>query len=108
MKRHFEHGNLVKLFETKGLKLLCNVMHRWISMLCPMKKMFVDYKTTLVVHMNNNLNHVVTTKTKFLEYFCDIEVVMGLMCIKPMLAVVHALIKFAHAHDMCDFVTVVK
>jgi hypothetical protein len=79
-------------------------------MLCPMKKMFVDYKTIIVVHMNNNLNCVVTTKTKFLEYFCNIEVVMGLICIMPMLEVVHALIKFAHAHahDMCDFVTIVK
>jgi hypothetical protein len=76
-------------------------------MLCPMKKVFVDYKTILIVHMNN-LNRVVTTKTKFLEYFCDIEVVLGLICIMPMLEVVHALIKFAHAHDMCDFVTIVK
>jgi len=76
-------------------------------MLCPMKKVFVDYKTILIVHMNN-LNRVVTTKTKFLEYFCDIEVVMGLICIMPMLEVVHALIKFAHARDMCDFVTIVK
>jgi hypothetical protein len=84
-------------------------MPRLISMLCPMKKMFVDYKTILVVHMNNlNLNCLVRTKTKFLEYFCDIEVVMGLMGIMPMLEVVHALIKFAHACDMCDIVTVVK
>ncbi len=43
-----------------------------------------------------------------LEYFCDIVVVMGLMCIMPMLEVVHALMKFAHARDMCDFVTIVK
>jgi hypothetical protein len=82
-------------------------MPRWISKLCPMKKMFLDYKTILVVHMNN-LNHVVTTKTKFLEYFHEIEVVVGLICIMPMLEVVHALIKFAHACDMCDFVTIVK
>jgi hypothetical protein len=33
---------------------------------------------------------------------------MGLMCIMPMLEVVHALMKFAHARDMCDFVTIVK
>jgi hypothetical protein len=53
----------------------------------PNEKKFVHYKTILVIHMNNNLNHVKTTKTKFLEYFCDIEVVMGLICIMPMLEV---------------------
>jgi hypothetical protein len=59
--------------------------------------------------MNNDLNCVVATK-KNLEYFCDVEVVMGLMCIMPMLKVVHALIKFVQACDtfVCDFVTIVK
>jgi hypothetical protein len=59
--------------------------------------------------MNNDLNHVVVTNTNF-EYLCDIEVIMGLMCIKPMLKALCALIKFAHACDtfVCDFVTNVK
>jgi hypothetical protein len=91
-KKHLEHGSLPKLLETKGLKLFCNVKAMWISMLSLMKKVFVEYKT-LMVHMNNDLNHVVATKTN-LEYLCDVEVVMGLMCIMPMLKVVHALIKF--------------
>jgi hypothetical protein len=53
----------------------------------------------------NDLNHVVATKTN-LEYHCDVEVVIGLMCIMPMLKVVHALIKFVQACDtflwFCD------
>jgi len=70
--------------------------------------MFTKYKT-LVVHTNNDLNHVVVTKTNF-EYFCDIEMIMGLVCIMPMLKAFHALIKFAQACDtfVCDFVTNVK
>jgi len=40
-----------------------------------MKIMFAKYKT-LMVHMNNNLNHVMVIK-KNLEYVCDIEMVMG-------------------------------
>jgi hypothetical protein len=48
-----------------------------------MKRMFVEYKT-LMVHMNNDFNHVVATKTN-LEYLCDVEVVTKLMCIMPML-----------------------
>lgn len=39
---------------------------------------------------------MVATK-KNLEYICDIELVMGLMCIMPMIEVVHIFIKFAHA-----------
>jgi len=107
-KRHLEHGNLAKLLKTKGLKLLHNVKAMWISMLSLMNRLFVEYKT-LMVHMNNDLNCVVATKTN-LEYLCDIEVVMGLMCIMPMLKAIHALIKFVQACDtfVCDFVTVVK
>lgn len=66
-------------------------------MLSLMKKMFSEYKT-LVVHMNSDLNHVVATKTN-LKYLRDIEVIMGLTCIMPMLEEIHALIKFIHAHD---------
>jgi hypothetical protein len=73
-----------------------------------MKKMFVEYKT-LVVHMSNDLKHVVATKTN-LEYLCNIEVVVRLMCIMPMLETIHALFKFVQAHDtfVCDFVTIVN
>jgi hypothetical protein len=73
-----------------------------------MKKMFVEYKT-LVVHMNNDLNHVVAAKTN-LEYMSNIEVVVRLMCIMPMLETIHAFIKFVQSHDtfLCDFVTIVN
>jgi len=64
-------------------------------MLSLMRRVFVEYKT-LMVHMNNDLNCVVVTKTN-LEYLCDIEMVIRLMCIMPMLEVVHALIKFIQA-----------
>jgi len=94
-KRHLEHGNLAKLLESKGLKLLHNVKAMWISMLSLMKKVLVEYKT-LMVQMTNDFNRAVATKTN-LEYLCDVEVVMGLMCIMPMLKVVHALIKFVQA-----------
>jgi hypothetical protein len=91
-KRHLEHGILAKLLETKGLKLLHNVKVMWISMLSLMKRMFAEYKT-LMVHMIDDLNRVVATKTN-LEYLWDIQAVIRLMCIMPMLKVVHALIKF--------------
>ncbi len=64
-------------------------------MLSLMKRVLAEYKT-IMVRMNNDLNRVVATKTN-LEYLCDIEMVIGLMCIMPMLEVVHALIKFIHS-----------
>jgi len=60
-----------------------------------MKKVLAEYKT-LMVQMTNDLNREMATKTN-LEYLCDVEVVMGLICIMPMLKVVHALIKFVQA-----------
>jgi hypothetical protein len=42
---------------------------------------------------------------------CDVEVVMGFVCIMPMLKAMHELIKFAQSHDLIlfyDFMGVVK
>jgi hypothetical protein len=103
-----DHGTLDKFLETKGFLLLHNVKTRWISILSFTKQILAKYKT-LVVNTHDNLHIVAATKTN-LQYLCDIEVVMGLAYIMPLLESAHALIKFAHAHDtfVCDFVTVVK
>jgi hypothetical protein len=53
---------------------------------------------TLVVKMNNDLHIMIATKTN-LQQFYDVEVVMGLTCIMPLLEAIHALIKFVQAHD---------
>ncbi len=44
------------------------------------------------------------------EFLCDVEVVMGFICILPMLEVVHELIKFVQSCNafVCDFVGDVK
>jgi hypothetical protein len=48
----------------------------------------------MVVNMHDDLHIVAVVKTN-LQYLCDIEVVMGLVCIMPLLELIHALIKFA-------------
>ncbi len=48
---------------------------------------------TLVVKMNDDLHIMVVTKTN-LQHLYDVEVVMGLTCIMPLLEAIHALIKF--------------
>ncbi len=88
----------------RGNKLLCNVKTRWISMLSLTKRVIVEYKS-LVVKTNDDLEMIKATKPT-LEFLCDVEVVLGLICIMPMLEVVHDLIKFAQNRDtfVCDFV----
>ncbi len=59
--------------------------------------------------MCDDLYIVIIAKTNF-QYLCDIEVVMGLVCIMLMLEIIHAFIKFAQVCDtfVCDFVTARK
>jgi hypothetical protein len=59
--------------------------------------------------MNDDLGMIEVTRPT-LEFSCDVKVVMGFMCIMPMLEVVHDLIKFAQKNDtfVFDFVGVMK
>jgi hypothetical protein len=51
-----------------------------------------EYKTC-VVKMNDGLHAIEVTRKKF-EFLCDVEVIMGFICIMPMLKVLHGFIKF--------------
>ncbi len=59
--------------------------------------------------MNDDLGMIDVARPT-LEFSCDVKVVMGFMCIMPMLEVVHDLIKSTQKSDtfMCDFVKVMK
>jgi hypothetical protein len=60
--------------------------------------------------MNDDLHAIETMRTS-LQCLCDVEVVMGFICIAPMLKAMHELIKFAQSQDLilfCDFTGVVK
>jgi hypothetical protein len=76
----------VKILETKGLKLLCNIKTCWISMLSPLKWLLAKYKSVVVkMYMD-------APKSKFfwdnLDLLCDLELVLGLSCIILMLEAV--------------------
>ncbi len=77
-------------------------------MLSLAKWVLIEYQF-LVVRMNDDMHTIVATKTN-LQYLCDVEVFLGLICIIPFLEVVHAFIKFAQAQDcfVCDFNTSVN
>jgi hypothetical protein len=54
-------------------------------MLFHAKRLLAKYKS-LMVKMNDDLAMIETTSPT-LEFLCDVEVVLGIMCIMPMLEV---------------------
>jgi hypothetical protein len=77
-------------------------------MLNPLKCVLRKYKS-LVVKMHIDASKSKPTK-KILDLLCDLELVLGLPCIFPMLEAVHTLIKYAQRRNafICEFTDVVK
>jgi hypothetical protein len=59
------------------------------------------------MHDDASCNSVVNEN---LSLLCDLELIMGMLTILPLLDCVHSLIKFAQSHDvfMGDFINAVK
>ncbi len=77
-------------------------------MLAPSKRMFEKYKT-LVVKMSDDATSNATTNTNC-ELLCDVETIMGLMCVLPMLEAMKSLNELVQNMDvfMYDFVSTVS
>jgi hypothetical protein len=108
LKRHLERTKLAKVIESRGLKILRNIEIQWISMLAPFKRLVFEYRF-VVMKMSEDLpiNHVVATNY---ELLCDVETMMGLTCVLPMLEVIQNLNKFAQNryYFIFDFMAIVK
>ncbi len=77
-------------------------------MLSPTKWIYSEIHPFMVkMHVKNQRNDVARKNQNSL---CDVEVILGLHCIFPLLECVHALIKVAQIKDVfvCNFVEVVK
>jgi hypothetical protein len=76
-------------------------------MVVPSKVVFEEFKTILVKMAKDVVNEYVATNY---EMLCDIEIVLGLTCLLPMLEVVQGLNKYAQNKKtfICDFVDNVK
>jgi hypothetical protein len=107
-KKHLKFTKLIEMLETKGDKILQNVKTRWFSMLSLAKRLMAKYKTLLLKMALDNLTNQ-QTKQNY-EHLCDLQILLGLACIFPLLEFMHALIKFAHMWDvfMCDLVVTIK
>jgi len=93
LKKFLEFIKLVETLKTKGLKLLRNVKIHWISMLSPLKRLLAHYKS-LVVKMHFDCEKNKSVYGNF-ELFCDLDVILGLPYVMPILEVVHYVIKYA-------------
>ncbi len=95
--------------ETKGVKILENIITRWISMLSPIKNVMVKYMTLLMkMDIDNPSNE--KAKANF-DLLCDVQVMLGLVAILPLLHSIHNFIKFNQCQRdifIYDFVVVVK
>jgi hypothetical protein len=107
-KWHLEFTKFDEVMERKGNKIVCNVKTRWISMLSFAKKLLAEYKTLLVkMAMDSFTNH----QTKFnYEHLCDLQILLELSCIFPLLEFVHVFIKFAQIWNVfvCDLVVAIN
>jgi hypothetical protein len=103
-----EFAKLAKIMETKGNKTLQNIKTRWISMFSLVKRVLSKYCTNI---MKMALNAVIITFAKSnLCLLIDVEMLLGLNVVMPLLEVVHSLIKFAQLRDVfvCDFIVAVN
>jgi hypothetical protein len=92
-KKVLKFVTLAKILEAKGLKLLHNIKARWISMLSPLKRLLIKYKSLVLKMYMDALKRKPTLDN--LDLLCDLELVLGLPCILPMLEIVHTSIKYA-------------
>jgi len=68
---------------------------RWISMLFPMKQIVEQYQSLIAkMHVDSPQNNIVNDN---LSLLCDLEPILGLHTIFPLLDCVHALIKLAQS-----------
>jgi hypothetical protein len=110
-KKHLEFLKLAEVMETKGNKILRNIKTRWISMLAPSIRVMNEYRTLIAkLERDSKAKKAPKITTDCFEHLCDVQIVLGLSCIMPMLRAVSNLMKYAQSNSVfvCDFLAAVK
>jgi hypothetical protein len=105
-KRHLELQKLAELLESKGRKILQNVKTRWISMLSPLKRVLSEYRILLVKMYSYQFIKPTIPATKVnYELMVDIECLLTLAAVLPLLEVVKGLVVFVQFPSVyvCNF-----
>jgi hypothetical protein len=94
--------------EIKGNKILNNIKIRWIFMINLVKQVLSDFRT-LLMKMTLNATTIPSTQSN-LFLFTNVETLLGLNTMMPLLEAIHSLIKFAQLKDVFvyDFITIMK
>lgn len=107
-KRNLKKWKLAKAMETKGLNILWNIKIQWMNIIIPSKAVLEKFMTLLVKMAQDS------TTNKFAavnyELLCDVDTIMGFICMILMLEFVQILSKYVQSGKMlvCDFVNNVK
>jgi hypothetical protein len=107
-KRNQELANLANIVETAGQRILKNIKTRWISCLEPVKRVLSEYRA-LVLKMHMDAPSLATAKAN-LNLLCEIELLLGMTCILPMLEALNYLMKFSQQTTcfVSDMVAAIK
>jgi hypothetical protein len=103
-----ELADVANIVETARQYIFKNVKAKWISYLEPIKSIMSEYEA-LVLKMHMDSPSLATAKAN-LNLLYEIELLLGLACILPMLKALNYLIKFLQ-HTACfvyDMVATIK
>ena len=122
-KRHLEFIKLAELMQAKGLKILKNVKTHWLNMLSPAVRVMNEYRVLLVKMSLDSQRPIqddlgkkgkvdkkcMALTCKNLNHLIDIQVLLGLFGLLPLLRCVHSLMQFAQGRDVfvCDYVAAI-
>ncbi len=99
---------LEEIMKIKGNKILHNIKIRWIFMINLVKEVLFKYRILL---MKMTLDATTIPSTQFyLFLLLNVETLLGLNIMMPLLKVIHSLIEFAQLKDVFvyNFITIMK
>lgn len=107
-KRHLELSHLSTLLEIEGRKLMKNVKQHWMGIFPCISRVLAKYKP-LILKMLEDAKFVPVAKL-ILTSLLDIQNVLALPLLMPLLHSIDYLIKFAQSHDVfiVDYISTVK
>ncbi len=107
-KQKLDRWKLTKIMETKGYKFFHIIKIKWINMVAPSKVILEEFKTLLVKMAQDAIVNKSTTTN--CELTCEVETILVLTSMMPMLQTLQGLNKYVQNHEtfICDFVNNVK
>ena len=94
-KWHLEFLKLANLMKTKDNQVLQNVQIRRISCLGSIQQLLQEYRPLLMKMGLDIVDEKGSAAARNFEVLCDIQVLLSMVCLVPLLEIVYSLIQFA-------------